>query len=218
MRVLELFTQVKTDRMNKPQDHKTGETASIKVLAIAVLAMAAVVTASNILVQYQINDLLTWGAFSYPVAFLITDLTNRALGSRQARKVVYVGFALAVLLSLYFADPRIAVASGSAFLLAQLLDISIFDRLRKQAWWLAPMASSTIASALDTFVFFWLAFAATGIPFTILGIGFGETGVPWQTLALGDYLVKIGVALVMLVPFRLMLNITKPQFSAAKEA
>ncbi|TQV78653.1 queuosine precursor transporter [Denitrobaculum tricleocarpae] len=190
----------------------------MKVLAFAVLAMAAVVTASNILVQYQINDLLTWGAFSYPVAFLITDLTNRALGSRQARKVVYVGFALAVLLSLYFADPRIAVASGSAFLLAQLLDISIFDRLRKQAWWLAPMASSTIASALDTFVFFWLAFAATGIPFTIFGIGFGETGVPWQTLALGDYLVKIGVALVMLIPFRLMLSITKPQFAAIKDA
>lgn len=204
--------------MSKSQDQKTGKNASIKILSAAVLAMAVVVTASNILVQYPINDLLTWGAFSYPVAFLITDLTNRALGPVRARKVVYVGFALAVLLSLYFADPRIAVASGSAFLIAQLLDISIFDRLRKQAWWLAPVASSTVASALDTFIFFWLAFAATGIPFTLFGVGFGETGVPWQTLALGDYLVKMGVALVMLLPFRLLLSVTKPQFTAANGA
>ncbi len=200
------------------QDQKTGQNASIKILAAAVLAMAIVVTASNILVQYPINDLLTWGAFSYPVAFLITDLTNRALGPVRARKVVYVGFALAVLLSLYFADPRIAVASGSAFLIAQLLDISIFDRLRKQAWWLAPVVSSAVASALDTFIFFWLAFAATGIPFTLFGVGFGETGVPWQPLALGDYLVKMGVALVMLIPFRLLLSATKPQFPATNGA
>lgn len=204
--------------MTKPHDQKSSENASIKILSAAVLAMAIVVTASNILVQYPINDLLTWGAFSYPVAFLITDLTNRALGPVRARKVVYVGFALAVLLSLYFADPRIAVASGSAFLIAQLLDISIFDRLRKKAWWLAPVASSTIASALDTFVFFWLAFAATGIPFTLFGVSFGETGVPWQTLALGDYLVKMGVALVMLIPFRLLLSVTKPQFTITKGA
>ena len=194
------------------------EARSVKILATAVFAMALVVTASNILVQYPINDLLTWGAFTYPIAFLITDLTNRALGPARARKVVYVGFALAVLLSLYFADPRIAIASGSAFLIAQLLDISVFDRLRRQAWWLAPVASSTLASALDTLTFFWLAFADTGLPFTILGIGFGATGVPWQSLALGDYLVKIGVALVMLIPFRLLLSATKPQFPATKEA
>lgn len=194
------------------------EASSVKILATAVFAMALVVTASNILVQYPINDLLTWGAFTYPIAFLITDLTNRALGPARARKVVYVGFALAVILSLYFADPRIAIASGSAFLIAQLLDISIFDRLRRQAWWLAPVASSTLASALDTLTFFWLAFADTGLPFTILGIGFGPTGVPWQSLALGDYLVKIGVALAMLIPFRLLLKATKPQFSEAKEA
>ncbi len=204
--------------MSKRQELHAESPASLKILSIAVVAMAVVVTASNILVQYPINDLLTWGAFSYPVAFLITDLTNRALGPKRARKVVYVGFALAVLLSLYLADPRIAIASGSAFLIAQLLDISIFDRLRRQAWWLAPVASSTIASALDTIIFFWLAFAATGIPFTVFGVGFGETGVPWQSLALGDYLVKIGVALVMLLPFRLLLSVTKPQFTAAKEA
>lgn len=204
--------------MTKSHDQKTGQNTSIRILVAAVLAMAVVVTASNILVQYPINDLLTWGAFSYPVAFLITDLTNRSLGPVRARKVVYVGFALAVLLSLYFADPRIAIASGSAFLIAQLLDISIFDRLRKQAWWLAPVASSTVASALDTFIFFWLAFAATGIPFTLFGVGFGETGVPWQTLALGDYLVKMGVALVMLIPFRLLLSVTKPQFTATNGA
>lgn len=204
--------------MSKPGSYQANPNASFRLLSAAVLAMAVIVTASNILVQYPINDLLTWGAFSYPVAFLITDLTNRALGPARARKVVYVGFALAVLLSLYFADPRIAVASGSAFLIAQLLDISIFDRLRKQAWWLAPVASSTVASALDTFIFFWLAFAATGIPFTLFGVGFGETGVPWHTLALGDYLVKMGVALLMLIPFRLLLSITKPQFTAAKSA
>lgn len=204
--------------MSKLENHQAGKSGSVKILSAAVLAMAVVVTASNILVQYPINDLLTWGAFSYPVAFLITDLTNRALGPVRARKVVYVGFAIAVLLSLYFADPRIAVASGSAFLVAQLLDIAIFDRLRRKTWWLAPVASSTVASALDTFIFFWLAFAATGIPFTLFGISFGETGVPWQTLALGDYLVKIGVALVMLIPFRLLLSVTKPQFAAAKEA
>lgn len=204
--------------MTEPKAQNDAGNTSVKILAIAVFAMALVVTASNILVQYPINDLLTWGAFSYPVAFLITDLTNRALGPARARKVVYVGFALAVILSLYFADPRIAIASGSAFLIAQLLDISIFDRLRRQAWWLAPVASSTIASALDTLIFFWLAFANTGLSFTILGIGFGETGVPWQTLALGDYLVKIGVALAMLLPFRLLLNITKPQFAGPKEA
>lgn len=204
--------------MTEPTVQNDEGTASVKILATAVFAMALVVTASNILVQYPINDLLTWGAFSYPIAFLITDLTNRALGPARARKVVYVGFALAVILSLYLADPRIAIASGSAFLIAQLLDISIFDRLRRQAWWLAPVASSTIASALDTLTFFWLAFADTGLPFTLFGIGFGETGVPWQTLALGDYLVKIGVAMVMLIPFRLMLSVTKPQFAAAKEA
>ncbi|WP_282609971.1 queuosine precursor transporter [Pelagibius sp. Alg239-R121] len=204
--------------MTKPEAHEGENRASIKILSTAVLAMVVVVTASNILVQYPINDLLTWGAFTYPAAFLITDLTNRALGPRRARKVVYVGFALAVVLSLYFADPRIAIASGSAFLIAQLLDISIFDRLRRQAWWLAPVASSTIASALDTFIFFWLAFAATGIPFTLFGVGFGETGVPWQSLAVGDYLVKIGVALVMLIPFRLLLNATKPQFATTTSA
>lgn len=204
--------------MTEPKEQNDLAPAPVKILATAVVAMALVVTASNILVQYPINDLLTWGAFTYPVAFLITDLTNRALGPARARKVVYVGFAFAVVLSLYFADPRIAIASGSAFLIAQLLDISVFDRLRKQAWWLAPVASSTIASALDTLIFFWLAFADTGLPFTILGIGFGETGVPWQTLALGDYLVKIGVALAMLLPFRLLLTVTKPQFVGAKEA
>ena len=161
-----------------------------------VVAMAIVVVASNILVQYPINDWLTYGAFSYPVAFLVTDLTNRAFGSAKARRVVYVGFALAVVLSVYFAGWRIAIASGSAFMIAQLVDIGIFNRLRSLAWWRAPLISSTIASAVDTALFFSIAFVGTGLP--------------WVTLALGDYGVKILVAGIMLIPFRLLLGLTRP--------
>ena len=159
--------------------------------------MAVVVTASNVLVQYPINDWLTYGAFSYPVAFLVTDLTNRALGPRVARRVVYAGFAVAVAMSVYFATPRIAAASGSAFLVAQLTDVYLFDRLRRSStWWRPPLVSSATASALDTALFFGLAFAATGLP--------------WVTWAMGDYAVKLLAAGVMLIPFRLLMPATRP--------
>jgi len=161
-----------------------------------VLAMTIIVTASNFLVQYPLNDWLTWGALTYPVAFLVTDLTNRHLGPGAARRVVYVGFAFAVLLSAVLATPRIAIASGSAFLTAQLLDIYVFNRVRKARWWLPPLLSSLLASVVDTVLFFSLAFAATGSP--------------WITWAFGDLGVKLAVALLMLVPFRLLLALTAP--------
>ena len=137
--------------------------------ALAVAAMAAVVAASNVLVQYPVQarlgalnlaDLLTWGAFTYPFAFLVTDLTNRSLGPAIARRVVLTGFTIAVLLSVWLATPRIAIASGTAFLAAQLLDVAIFHRLREGAWWRAPVASTIVASTVDTALFFSLAFAA----------------------------------------------------------
>lgn len=175
--------------------------SAIKGLALGILAMAVIVTGSNIAVQFPINDWLTWGAFTYPVSFLVTDLTNRALGPNRARRVVYVGFALAVALSWVFATWRIAAASGSAFLLAQLLDIAIFDRLRRAAWWRAPFVSSTLASALDTAVFFGLAFAGTGLP--------------WTTWAFGDYGVKLLMALTLLIPFRALMGTIRPDLVAA---
>jgi uncharacterized PurR-regulated membrane protein YhhQ (DUF165 family) len=150
--------------------------------------MVVVVAGSNVAVQYPINDWLTWGAFTYPVAFLVTDLTNRRLGPERARAVAWVGFALAVVLSMVLATPRIALASGSAFLTAQLLDIAVFDRLRRLPWWQAPLISSAIASIWDTAVFFSLAFAATGLP--------------WITWAIGDLGAKAAMALLLLLPFR----------------
>ena len=165
-------------------------------IGIGILSMVLVVTVSNIAVQYPINDWLTYGALTYPIAFLVTDLTNRALGVAPARKVVYVGFAVAVGLSIWLATPRIALASGAAFLIAQLLDIAIFDRLRRGSWWQAPLVSSTLASTLDTALFFSLAFAGTGLP--------------WVTWAIGDYGVKIAVALALLIPFRLALKAILP--------
>jgi len=151
-------------------------------------AMALIVTAANIGVQIPINDWLTWGAFTYPISFLITDLCNRSMGARSARRVVYAGFIVAVALSIYFATPRIAIVSGTAFLLAQVLDVQIFARLRQSSqWWMPPLVSSSIASALDTALFFSIAF-------------FG-TPVPWVTLALGDYAVKMALAIAMLLPF-----------------
>ncbi len=167
------------------------ETMEQRGFWIGVAAMIVVVVASNITVQIPINDWLTWGAFTYPIAFLVTDLTNRALGPVVARRVVYVGFALGVLLSFYFAGWRIAFASGSAFLIAQLLDVQIFDRLRRAAWWRAPFVSSTLASALDTALFFSLAFAGTGLP--------------WITWGIGDYGVKLAMALGLLIPFRVLM-------------
>src|SRR5690349_9441312 len=147
---------------------------------VAVAAMVAVVAASNFLVQYPVQaqigginlaDFLTWGAFSYPIAFLVTDLTNRHFGPSGARLVVVCGFAVAVVLSIWLATPRIAIASGTAFLVAQFLDISIFHRLRQGKWWHAPLFSSLVSSALDTAIFFSLAFAA---PFAVLDTLFGR--------------------------------------------
>lgn len=165
-------------------------------LLTGILAMAIVVTASNILVEIPINDWLTWGALSYPVAFLVTDITNRTLGVRLAREVVLVGFIAAVVMSLLFANPRIALASGTAFLIAQLLDIIIFDKLRRQSWWKAPVLSSVIASFVDTVIFFVLAFIGTGLP--------------WHTWALGDYAAKLIMVAVLILPFRGLIKITDP--------
>ena len=163
-----------------------------------VAAMAVTVVASNVLVQYPINDWLTWGAFTYPVAFLITDLTNRSLGPARARQVVYAGFAIAVILSIVFATPRIALASGTAFLIAQLIDIRLFDRLREVGvWWRAPLVSSAVASVIDTLLFFSIAFAGSELP--------------WVTWALGDFGAKMCVALAMLIPFKALMGMTRPQ-------
>ena len=162
---------------------------------------------SNYLVQFPINyygleEILTYGAFSYPIAFLITDLANRSYGKLVARKIVYVGFvvgiAFTLLFSTNFADLisiRIAIGSGTAFMIAQLLDVQIFDKLRKKKWFVAPLTSSFIGSTVDTFLFFSISFYATGIP--------------WITLSLGDLSVKIFVALIMLIPFRLLLGTLK---------
>ena len=182
-----------------------------------ILAMAIIVVASNILVQFLYGQWLTWGAFTYPFAFLVNDMTNRALGPQMARRAVFAGFALAVALSIYLATPRIAVASGAAFLTAQLLDVVIFDRLRGQAWWKAPALSSLTGSALDTVLFFSLAFAAAFVllgpndPFALESapvFGVMTVDAPrWMSWALGDFCVKLLVAATALVPYRLLLNI-----------
>jgi len=163
-----------------------------RTLVLPVAAMVAVVAGANVAVQYPINEWLTWGAFTYPFAFLVTDLTNRRLGPARARQVAYVGFALAVLLSIVVATPRIALASGSAFVTAQLLDIAVFDRLRRLPWWQAPLLSSGVASVWDTAVFFSLAFAGTGLP--------------WITWAIGDLGAKAAMALLLLLPFRVLMG------------
>ena len=167
------------------------------------LLMGAVVVASNYLVQFPIkyfglSEILTYGAFSYPITFLITDLANRAYGKIIARRVVYIGFVVGILLTLFvstnFTDIisiRIAIGSGVAFFIAQNLDVQIFDRLRRKSWYVAPLTSSTIGSITDTFLFFSIAFYASG--------------VPWVTLALGDLIVKLTITLALLIPFRLLL-------------
>ena len=178
-----------------------------KLFLLLSFLMGVVVLSSNYLVQfpikyYGLEEILTYGAFSYPVAFLITDLANRSYGKLVARKIVYIGFAIGVsftlLFSTNFADlisMRIAIGSGTAFLVAQLLDVQIFDQLRKKKWFIAPITSSFIGSTVDTFLFFSISFYATGIP--------------WITLSLGDLGVKIFVALIMLIPFRLLLGTLK---------
>ena len=172
------------------------------------ILMGVVVLSSNYLVQFPINyyglsEILTYGAFSYPVAFLITDLANRFYGKFVARKIVYFGFFIGIMFTLLFSTDfadlisiRIAIGSGVAFITAQLLDIQIFDRLRKKKWFIAPLTSSFIGSTVDTFLFFSISFYATG--------------VPWITLSLGDLAVKLFVSLVMLIPFKILLTVTKP--------
>ena len=179
-----------------------------KLFFLLSLVMGVVVLASNYLVQfpieyYGLEEILTYGAFSYPIAFLITDLANRSYGKLIARNIVYIGFIIGIsftlLFSTNFADLisiRIAIGSGTAFLVAQLLDVQIFDQLRKKDWFIAPLTSSIIGSTVDTFLFF--------------SISFYGTGVPWITLSLGDLAVKILVALIMLIPFRLLLKTFKP--------
>ena len=167
----------------------------IRRYGLPVIAMVAVVLVSNILVQYPLNDWLTWGAFSYPFAFLVTDLSNRQLGSLPARKVIYFGFLAAVILSVWFAGPRIAIASGVAFLVGQLLDVYIFNWQRNTAWWRAPLVSSLLASLVDSFLFFYIAFSYSGLP--------------WITWALGDYMIKIAVAIILLIPYAAVLRLVR---------
>ena len=178
-----------------------------KLFLLLSLLMGVVVLSSNYLVQFPIQyygfeEILTYGAFSYPIAFLITDLTNRSYGKIVARRIVYIGFTIGISFTLFFSTNfadlisiRIAIGSGTAFLIAQLLDVQIFDKLRKNKWFVAPLTSSFIGSTVDTFLFFSISFYATGIP--------------WFTLSLGDLAVKILVALIMLIPFRLLLGTIK---------
>lgn len=178
--------------------------------------MTLVVAASNVLVQHPVDafglaDKLTWGTFSYPIAFLVTDLTNRRFGSSAARRVVYAGFLLAVLLSIGLATPRIALASGTAFLVGQLLDVSIFAKLRRQSWWRAPLIASMLGSVIDTVLFFTLAFAGDAdmsgaVPF------YGTSlAVPlWTNLAAFDFTVKAFAAVALLAPYGALMNLIMP--------
>ena len=193
-----------------------------------VIAMATIVVASNILVQFLILDgLLTWGAFTYPLAFLVTDLMNRIYGIGAARKVVFAGLIVGIICSLIGSQImlefgpavpiRVAIGSATAFLVAQLLDIAVFDRLRDGSWWRAPLVSTLLGSTVDTAIFFSIAFAATfnGISLSAAEqIGWAQDSAPlllagpdaplWVTLAIADWGVKIAVALIALVPFRLI--------------
>lgn len=155
-----------------------------------VAAMVVIVASANYLVQFPVNDWLTWGALTYPVSYFVTDLSTRWYGAERARRVVYVGFVLAVILSIVLASPRIALASGTAFLISQLMDVAIFSRMSDQRWWHAPLVSSILGSLVDTALFFSLAFHGTEMP--------------WVTLAIGDYGVKVAIALIMLLPYRLV--------------
>ena len=178
-----------------------------KVFLLLSFLMGVVVLLSNYLVQfpvqyYGLEKVLTYGAFSYPVAFLITDLANRSYGKMIARKIVYIGFVIGIIFTILFSTNftdlisiRIAIGSGLAFLIAQLLDVQIFDRLRKKKWFVAPLTSSLIGSTVDTFLFFSVAFYGTG--------------VPWVTLSFGDLSIKVFVAVIMLIPFGLLLGVFK---------
>ena len=178
-----------------------------KIFLSLAFMMGLVVLASNYLVQfpikyYGLEDILTYGAFSYPIAFLITDLANRSFGKIVARKIVYIGFTIGILFTFIFAtnysdliSVRIAIGSGTAFIIAQLLDVQIFDQSKMKKWFVAPLTSSLIGSTVDTFLFF--------------SISFYGTGILWVSLSLGDLAVKIFVALLMLIPFRLLLGTLK---------
>ena len=178
-----------------------------KLLLLLSVLMGVVVLSSNYLVQfpikyYNLEEILTYGAFTYPIAFLITDLANRSYGKLVARKIVYIGFVIGITSTLFFStnfsdliSVRIAIGSGTAFMVAQLLDVKILDQLRKKKWFVAPLTSSFIGSIVDTFLFF--------------SISFYGTGIPWVTLSFGDLAVKILVALTMLIPFRLLLGTFK---------
>ena len=178
-----------------------------RLLLLLPVLMGVVVLSSNYLVQfpikyYGLEEILTYGAFTYPIAFLITDLANRSYGKLVARKIVYIGFIIGISFTLFFTtnfsnliSVRIAIGSGTAFIVSQLLDVQIFDKLRKKEWFVAPLASSFIGSVVDTFLFF--------------SISFYGTGIAWVTLSVGDLAVKIFVALLMLIPFRLLLGTFK---------
>ena len=203
-------------------------------IAVAVAAMAAVIVLSNVLVQHpfaftlgrlNLADVLTWGAFSYPLAFLVTDTTNRLLGPGVARRVIYVGFALALLLSMWLASPRIALASGAAFLAGQLLDIGVFNAFVRRTWWKAPAFSSVSGSVADTLIFFTLAFAPALVlfgandPFAagaapLLGL-FGMEAPRWISWALGDLAVKLLIAVLALIPYRFIVGCFAPLRPAA---
>jgi uncharacterized PurR-regulated membrane protein YhhQ (DUF165 family) len=208
---------------------------ALRYTPIYVLLMTLIVVASNVLVQYPVDgtlftinlaDLLTYGAFTYPVAFLITDLTNRQFGPKYARLVVVAGFVVGIGFSWFAAVPRIAIASGSAFLFGQFLDIAVFNRLRRQAWWRAPLIASIVGSLLDTAMFFSIAFAPA---LSIFGpnddfaiglaplVGIFAADVPrWVSWALGDLTVKVLVALVMLLPFGALMSVLKPMPAASR--
>ena len=178
-----------------------------KLFLLLSVLMGVIILISNYLVQFPVNyygleKILTYGAFSYPVVFLITDLANRTFGKYYARKIVYIGFVIGVSFTIFFSTNfsdlisiRIAIGSGTAFIIAQLVDVKIFDQLRRKQWFVAPLTSSFIGSFIDTFLFF--------------SISFYGTGVPWFTLSIGDLIVKILVALIMLIPFRLLLSTFK---------
>jgi uncharacterized integral membrane protein (TIGR00697 family) len=218
--------RVKTDQVAATLAKKRNE--NMKTLYLSgILAMATVVVASNILVQFLLGDWLTWGAFTYPIAFLVTDVMNRVYGVAAARRVVFAGFAAGVLCSLIgtqvmlqgdgYSFPavtlRVALGSGTAFLVAQLLDVQIFDRLRHGTWWRAPLASTLIGSAVDTVLFFSIAFSTifngletNNVPDWAQGtvplLGAGMELPLWASLAVADWLVKLSLALIALVPFR----------------
>ncbi len=199
-------------------------TIRFQEMFLAVAIMTLVVLASNILVQYPIQAIggghwVTWGTFSYPIAFLVNDLSNRRFGPAGARRVVYVGFVVAVIFSIFAATPRIAIASGSAFLFSQLLDIAVFQKMRRRAWWLQPFVASLVASALDTAIFFSFAFYCGTLFSTSETIAsmLGHMGVdgtcfvlPWTQIALADYGVKVLLAVIAILPYGALITYVKP--------